>query len=51
MLIPEMGASPGFGVVLILSMRHQRFIYLHLLNSHLPALMPTFQQSLTTEAF
>ena len=40
MLIPEMGASPGFGVVLILSMRHQRFACARLPDPYMTRSMP-----------
>ena len=52
MLIPEMGASPGFGVVLILSMRHQRFACARLPDPYMTRSMPRLlTMTFTTAAF
>jgi hypothetical protein len=46
-LFPREFYAHGSDSAFTLSMRHQRFIFIHLLNSHLPA----FQQLLTTKIF
>ncbi len=52
MLIPEMGANPGFGVVLILSMRHQRFACARLPDPYMTRSMPRLlTMTFTTAAF
>ena len=49
-LVPGQRLLPGFGIIHMLSTRHQRFAFARLSNPHLTGSRPAFSATLTTTA-